>query len=451
MPDDDFTILQVSPSDCGGGAEKVALDLHKAFLERGIDAWLALGARYRDTRNTVQIPNTLHRSGWARMVLGASGLSDPSAPPRLPAPLRRAARLLAEPARYRRVLAGLEDFDSPGTSHLLDLPPRLPNVIHLHNLHGSYFDVRELPQLSARVPTILTLHDAWILTGHCAHPIDCTGYLTGCLECPALDRYVPIRRDSAAQNLAIKRQALTGGTLHLATPSRWLTGLVESSGFVDGLAELRTIPNGIDTAVFSPGDKLESRLALGLPPSSLIISFAATSASSNPFKGFETLRRAIPRIAAALDGLELLLLAIGDAGPDELIGESARVRFVPFVDDPATMALYYRASDLYLHPALAESFGLTVLEAMACGTPAVTSNAGGIPEVALSGVTSVLVDPRDDAALAAGAVALTRDTARLEAFSAEGIVRAREFTLERQVAGYLSWYHELAEKRGVTL
>jgi len=443
MQADNLAILQVSPSDQGGGAEKVAVDLHRAYLARGLDAWLALGADHGLVANTIQIPNTRYRSLWARGVLGAAGLADPSHDSHLPAPIRRAARLLAEPTRYRRVLAGLEDFDAPGTAHLLELTPRTPDVVHLHNLHGSYFDIRQLPALSSRVPTMLTMHDAWILTGHCAHPIECTGYLTGCVECPALDRYVPIHRDSAAENLRIKRQALRGHTLRIAAPSRWLAGLVEASGVAGDAAEVRVIPNGVDTTVFTPGDKQAAREALGLPESALIVSFAATKATTNEFKGFDTLTRALPRISSALAGRELILLAIGDDAPDLQADGGARTRFVPFVDNPVVLASYYRAADLYLHPARAESFGLTVLEAMACGTPVVASDVGGIPEVVTHGETGMLVRPDDDVALAAVAIALATDDSRREAFSVAGVARAGKFTFERQVASYLEWYGEL--------
>jgi len=446
MLHDDLTILQVSPSDRGGGAEKVALDLHRAYLARGLDSWLALGARHGDIVNTLAIPNTASRSAWARFVLTAAGLADPAATSGLPRSLQRIARLTAEPARYRRVLAGFEDFDSPGTSGLLELPPHRPDVLHLHNLHGAYFDIRELPALASRVPTVLTMHDAWAITGHCAHPLDCPGYLSGCGSCPDLDRYVPIHADRSAENCRIKRDALRGGLVRIATPSQWLADMVTACGVADSLAELRVIPNGVDTSVFSPGDRLAARRELGLPAEAIVIAFAAQSARVNPYKGFDTLSAALPLIADGTAAREVRLLAIGAAEGDSDVG-GVRVHNVPFVSDPGDLARYYRAADLYLHPARAESFGLTVLEAMACGTPVIASKVGGIPEVVVHDETGLLVPPDDPTALADATIALAADSARREALSCAGVARASRFTLERQVDAYLEWYAEMTDRR----
>jgi len=445
MRRDELTILQVSPNDQGGGAERVALDLHSAYLARGLDAWLALGVNHGDANQTLQIDNARHRTPWARSVLAAAGLLDPTANSALPRSVQRAARFLAEPKRYREVLAGHEDFDAPGTAHLLELAPRAPHVLHLHNLHGSYFDLRELPRLSSLVPTIATMHDAWLLTGHCAQPPGCELWLTGCTECPHLDAYVPLRRDASAENFALKRAALTGGKLRLAAPSQWLARLVERSGVAEQVAEVRVIPNGIDLTVFTPGAadaKAAARAELGLGQDSLVIAFAARGGAENPWKGFDVLARALPRIAQAAEGLTVELLAIGGDTAPTITG--VRIHPVRFTPDRETLAGCYRASDLYLHPARAETFGLTPLEAMACGTPVIATDVGGIPEVVTHGETGLLVPVDDSIALADAAVALATDDPRRSEFSAAGVRRASGFGIERQVDAYLSWYEEIA-------
>ena len=442
----DLHILQVSPLDVGGGAERVALDLHRSYLQRGLDAWLAVATRTGDDPNVLLIPSDDGASAWTRALLGAAESVSAGSAGRTPIrwALDRALRTAADPAAMARVQHGLEDFEFPSTRALPDLSPTRPNILHLHNLHGGYFDIRALPELTAQLPTILTMHDVWPLTGHCAYPLTCERWLTGCGDCPDLALPIPIRRDASAENCRIKREALgAGGRLRVATPSHWLKGLVEASGLADSLAELRVIPNGVDTDVYSPGDRREARAELGLPLDATIVLFSARSAKSSPFKGFGTLEAALPLIAKSGAAPDLLLVALGEDAPETSV-DGVPLRFVPFAEDAATVARYYRAADLYLHPAHAESFGLAVLEAMASGIPVVASDAGGLPEILVDGESGRLFANGNAEALAAAAAALLADPASLARMAGAGRERVlREFTLDRQVDSYLHWYVEI--------
>ena len=444
-----LTTLTVSPSAVGGGAEKVALSLHQAYLARGIDSWLALGVRDAGIPQSLQIPNDDARSPWARTLLvparalqrGSSRATDAAGL------LSRALRIAAEPARYARVGRGHEDFDFPESARLLELPPRTPDVVHLHNLHGSYFDVRELPELSAARPTILTLHDCWLLTGHCAYPLDCERWRTGCGQCPYLDNYVPIRGDQSAANCRIKRDALAASRLGLATPSRWLMRMAEDTGVIGENIEARVIPNGVDTTVYRPGDKATARDALGLPQNRRIITFAGRGLNDSPYKGFSTLAAAVSILAARSDAPDLLFVAIGSDAPSEHIGRS-ELRSLPFTEDSARVAGYYQAADLYVHPARAENLPLAIIEAMACRTPVIASNVGGIPEIIDDGSSGLLFQPGDATALAEAIAELLAGEARREAIS-EAALRsvAARFTLGMQVDAYLGWYRELVDRQ----
>jgi glycosyltransferase involved in cell wall biosynthesis len=444
-----LTTLTVSPSAVGGGAEKVALSLHQEYLARGIDSWLALGVRDAEIPQSLQIPNDDARSPWARTLLApARALQRGSAHATDAAGLlSRALRIAAEPARYARVGRGHEDFDFPESGKLLELPPRTPDVVHLHNLHGSYFDVRKLPELSAARPTILTLHDCWLLTGHCAYPLDCEHWKTGCGQCPYLDIYVPIRRDQSAANCRIKRDTLAASRLGLATPSRWLMRMAEDAGVVGENIEARVIPNGVDTTVYRPGDKSAARDVLGLPQDRHIITFAGRALNESPYKGFSTLADAVSILASRSDAPDLLFLAIGSDAPPEHIGRS-ELRSLPFTEDSARVASYYQAADLYVHPARAENLPLAIIEAMACRTPVIASNVGGIPEIIDGGSSGLLFQPGDAAALAEAIAELLASEAHREAIS-EAALRsvAARFTLGMQVDAYLGWYRELVDRQ----
>src|SRR4030095_8523730 len=157
--------------------------------KRGYVSKLAVGYRKVDDPDILELPNHEKRSLWAKLVSGVgSKFSN--------AKLNRVSELLAEPVRIAGQLAGHEDFDYPGTWNLLNLTPEPPLIVHGHNLHSDYFDLRALPWLSNKVPVVLSLHDAWLLSGHCAHSFDCDRWRIGCGDCPDLTIYPALRRDA---------------------------------------------------------------------------------------------------------------------------------------------------------------------------------------------------------------------------------------------------------------
>jgi glycosyltransferase involved in cell wall biosynthesis len=440
------TILQVGTSDVGGGAERVMMDLHAEYLERGSDSWVAVGRKRGDAERVLQIPGEEARNPWARRLSDWSrSVAKTSARRGDAAWLAERALLLAsEPARWARVFSGMEDFGYPGTASILRLPPSRPDVLHLHNLHGYYFDLRMLPHLSASQPTIVTMHDAWLLTGHCAQPLDCERWVTGCGECPYLDLYVPMGRDASARDRRLKGAVLGKSHIGLAMPSNWLLSVVERSGLAEPALGWRVIPNGVDTGVFRPADKAAARVRLGLPEDRAIVLFAAGDVATNPFKDYGTLAEALPIAAASLER-PLQLVALGGSAHGD-VTPSTETRFVPFTSDPSEVATYYQAADLYVHASRAESFGLSVAEAMACGTPVVASRVGGIPEVVADGETGALVEPGDAAGMAAAVAALLDRDDVLRTFGEAAARRVLDrFTIERQADAYLAWYSELLD------
>jgi len=437
-------ITQVSASDTGGGAERVAADLHRGCLGRGLQSLLAVGFRFDDVPESLEIPNDAERSSWARAFLRLQ--------PDLPGAhgqlsirqvfVRRALKSLAEPSRARRRALGYEDFDYPGTKRLLDLGGEQRDVLHLHNLHGGYFDLRCLPWLTQQVPTVVTLHDTWLTSGHCAYMLECERWRTGCGHCPHLDTHPAVPRDKTAENWAFKRDILQRSRVHVVGPSRWILDKAADSILADATINARLIPNGVDQTVFAPADKTAARLALGLPVESLILVFSG-AARNSPYKDSATLSAALPEIVRRVAPREVLLLSLGarvNASPVP----GARVVSVPFLDDPGDVARYLQAADLALHTAHAENHPLAILEAQSCGLPVVASNVGGVPETLVDGETGLLVPPDDPGALAQEASGLLFDDPRRESMGRAALAHASgRFGLDRMVDEYVRLYQEL--------
>lgn len=423
-----LTIAQVNTYERRGGAASVAYQLFEAYRDAG------------------------HRS---LLVVGRGEVSDEAAVPLLDGGGPHAAHLLAGPGRLLDRYRGRETFRYPATHRLLGGLPAPPDVLHLHNLHGGYFDLRMLPALSRRAPVVLTLHDAWLLSGHCSHSLGCERWRTGCGACPDLSIYPEVRRDATAENWERKREIFRRSRLHVAVPSEWLAAKVRASMLAEAVEELRVIPNGVDLGLFAPDDRRDARKSLGLPTRGPLLLTIGERLRTNPFKDFDTVRRAAA-VAADVLGEDVTLVVLGDDGPEETAGR-ARIRFVPFEPDAAITALHYIAADLYLHAAHADTFPLSVLEAMACGTPVVATAVGGIPEqlVALpaagaswatetSDATGIFVGHGEAERMGRAAAHLLRRPALAARLGANARADAEaRFGIGLQVERYLAWYDEL--------
>lgn len=169
--------------------------------------------------------------------------------------------------------------------------------------------------------------------------------------------------------------------------------LVERYGFSPW--RLNVIPPGVDLERFSPGDRRAARLEIGLPPETWI---ALTVRRLVPRMGVDVLLDAWRRLSPD-DGL---LLIAGD-GPlrAELERDSPdNVRFVGSVDD-GLLASYYRAANVCVVPSRSlEGFGLVALEALACGTPVIVTDVGGLSETVDALQGNLVVPPGDVEALA---------------------------------------------------
>ncbi len=433
-----LSILQVSLADHGGGAELSAWNLFEAYRARGHGSKLAVGFRHGDDPDVVLIPNDACRGAWARLWLAAGRLQAAAARIRGGRRLHTALRFIAEPGAWLDRLRGVEDFRYPGTWRLLGLLPQPPEILHCHNLHGGYFDLRALPQLSRRVPVILNLRDAWLLSGHCAHSLDCDRWRLGCGHCPYLGTYPAVRRDATAENWRRKQSIYQQSHLYIATPSRWMMEKVQAS-MLRG-AGFRVIPNAINLSIFRPGSQAQARRALGLPPGAKVVLLTA----QNEFKDYATMEAALARLPGR-EGEQLLFVCLGKAGQAQAVG-AGRMVCRPFEFDAKRVVLHYQAADVFIHAAKDEVFGKTVTEAMGCAVPVVATAVGGVPEQIEDGRTGFLVPGKDPEAMAAAAARLLGDPALCRQIGAAAAAHVRHtYSLDAQVDRFLEWYHEVRE------
>lgn len=456
-------IAQISTLDNVGGAAKVAWNLHNAYRQKGCESWMIVGKKTTDDPNVVEINNFIYSPTWAKSWAKAGNLLLPFV-----GKIRGAGRLkniftnmIGQPRRWLGNKLGIEDFYFPGSPHLLDFLPQQPDILQCHNLHGGYFDLRALPRLSRQIPVVLTLHDAWMLSGHCAHSFDCDRWKIGCGQCPDISIYHGIRRDATAYNWKRKQRIHSQSRVYVVTPSQWLMDKVEKSILQPAIIKSKVIPNGVDLSIFHPIDKKKARGEIGLPLDANVLLFAANGIRNSIWRDFQTMRKAVAMVADQIQNQRILFVALGEDAPPEQIGQ-AEVRFIPH-QPSSIVARYYQAADLYLHAAKADTFPNVVIEALACGTPVVATAVGGIPEqikglkiadcrlrladlnrYGIDEATGVLVSPGDVEAMATGIVALLRDDSLRRQISKNAAHDAHErFDLNRHVDEYLNWYYQI--------
>ena len=436
-------ILQVNTQDQGGGAAQVARNLFHAYQERGIDSALAVGLRRTNDPHVFLIPKENSDSLWARTCLALAEFLEVGV-----GKIRgigRLRRFLHNAAAGKDALAhwrGMEEFHFPGSHRILSLSAQRPTLVHAHNLHGDYFDLRYLAELSSTVPVVLTLHDAWMLSGNCAHSLGCERWKTGCGKCPDITINPGLVRDTTALNWQRKRRIYQDSSLYVATPSQWLMDKVQQSILAPSIIASRVIPNGVDTAIFKPGDSKAARIALGLDPYRSIALFAANGMHHNPFKDVAMLRHALQALAQIYSA-PLDIIALGEDGKIERMGAIA-IHYVAHIASVEQVALYYQAADLYVHPAREDTFPNTILEAMACGLPVIATKVGGIGEQVRDGITGFLVAPGDALEMAQKMHTLLIDIPLRRVMGEAARQRVLDhFTLDAQVRHYLEWYTQI--------
>lgn len=261
----------------------------------------------------------------------------------------------------RRLIARLEEF--------------VPDVIHLHNLHGYYIDSRLLFDYIRRsgCRVVWTLHDGWTLTGHCAlfSAIGCNGWESGCERCHHIGEYPRcVTKGHSARNFALKRLTFSGvERLRIVTPSQWLGGLVKRSYLGD--YEMTVIPNGVDLDRFKPREN-DVKARLGIEGRTMLLGVASKWLSVKGLDDFVAL--------AQLLGEEYAIVMVG---VDERLRQRlpGRIIALPHTESVEELVELYTAADLLLNLSREESFGLVSLEALACGTPVLTYDCTAAPEV----------------------------------------------------------------------
>ena len=270
---------------------------------------------------------------------------------------------------------------------------RNADAVHLHIIHSGYMSIRSLPWLSKKKPLIWTLHDPWALTGHCIHPGDCQRWKIGCGQCPSLDSLFALRKDNTKFLFAQKKKSYSRMKADVVVASEWMLKNVQSSPLFqfEGI-RVHHIPFGIDLDKFTPDGSDVARQRLEIPANHAVLMFRA----EGEFKG-------VPYILKALEQLHveqpITLLTVGMKGVVDQFKDRFNIVDLGWTNDDELLVNAFKASDVFLMPSTAETFGVMAIEAMACGKPVICFEGTALPGIVDAPDVGISVPIRDAKAL----------------------------------------------------
>jgi len=332
-------------SDCGyGSTGRISVDLYKTIVESGNDACIAYGRDCTDkTVERIRIGNTLdvYTHVLKTRLFDLQGFGSKMA--------------------TKKFIKKCKEYQ--------------PDIIHLHNIHGSYIniDLLFIYIKEMNIPVIWTLHDCWAFTGHCAYYtyVRCDKWKNQCHNCTQNKLYpASIFRDNSNKNFFLKREIFTGvENLKITTVSNWLKNEVMQS-FLNNY-DIKVIPNGIDLDVFKPTNS-DFRQAFKLDNKIILLGVASIWHDRKGLWLFNDLADKLD------DSYKIVLVGVTKKQEATL---SKKILKINRTNNLMELAEIYSAADIFLNPSIEETFGLVSLEALACGTPVITNKYSANPEL----------------------------------------------------------------------
>jgi glycosyltransferase involved in cell wall biosynthesis len=416
-------VVQLNKNDLSGGAARAAYRLHKGLQRLGHESVMVVESRTSDDPSVLAFEKPMDSLHLVRRGL-------------------RQMWIARDFQRYRQSRpSGYELFSDDRSSYASTLLDQIPGcqVINLHWVPGFVDYWSFFTRVPRSTPIVWTLHDLNPLTGGCHYDLGCGRYATSCGPCPQLGS--GDSKDLSHEVWKRKQRVISklpSSRLHFVSPSRWLADEVKRSPIL-GRFPVEVIPHGLDLEGFAPRNRGHIRELLGIPRDARVLLFGA-EAVDNRRKGFTLLIEALARCSGKIPNL--LLLSLGKNKPE--VQTDIPWAHVGSVNNDRFLSMVYSAADLFASCSLQEAYGLTVLEAMACGIPVVGFSVGGVLDMVRNGVNGSTVPANDVGALAEAISGLLNSAGRRAEMGANARrIVVEEYSVELQARRYAELYSSL--------
>jgi len=254
------------------------------------------------------------------------------------------------------------------------------DIIHLHWINHNFLSLKNIKQLiDLNKPIVWTMHDMWACTGICHHARECTNYQNECGKCFYLHSCNP--KDISYRIFSKKKEILQHKNVAYVGCSQWMAEKAKLSALTRE-ENISSIPNPIDTNIYRKINREKAREQLNLPQDKYLLLFGAVNVTDKRkgldelINGLKCLEQQFPIIYNKME-----LVIFGQIKSEIRPFFDIPIHPMNFLKDEETIVNLYNAVDLFVTPSLDENLPNTIMEAMACGTPCVGFNTGGIPEM----------------------------------------------------------------------
>lgn len=372
-----MNVLIVNTSDCTGGAAVAANRLVAALNRNGVYANMLVRDRLSADSNVYAVKSTIRNRLyflWERLIIFLSNKLD----------------------RKQLFRVSIANTGVDISNHEL---VKNADIIHLHWINQGFLSLDGIKGLIATgKPIVWTMHDMWPCTSICHHAHDCSGYMKECGACPFLNSQ---NKNDLSHRTWRKKQFLQNSEIQLVAVSSWLQKLSQQSSLTNSVP-CAVIPNVINNNIFFPSDKSQARKKLNIPLTKRVILMGAARLD-DPIKGLNYLLEALELMSQEARN-NICVLFLGQIKDNSSFLSELSVAFVHLglINDIHQIVNCYQAADVVVVPSLYETFGQTIIEAMACGCPAVSFDNSGQTDIIDHQVNGYLAEYKNAADLANG-------------------------------------------------
>jgi len=275
------------------------------------------------------------------------------------------------------------------------------DIIHLHWINGGFLSLSSLKNLlNLNKPIVWTFHDMWAFTGGCHYAGNCENFKTQCFNCPYLKN--PHKKDLSFRIWKRKYKIFENKNIHIVTCSNWLQRITSQSMLLKE-NKIISIQNPIDTTIYKPLNKIDSRKKLGITTDKKLILFGAMNVNDKR-KGSVYLLEALKSISKNNPELKdkIVLVVFGkNKTPLETDFEMINLNFINNEENIVTI---YNACDVFVTPSIEDNLPNTIVESHACGVPVVAFNTTGMTEMISHQVNGYLSSNKSPEDLAKGII-----------------------------------------------